>query len=169
MLLNTHGNIVEPGVHHVIAPDSTTFGVYDTMMYVKPQKRTFVLGGVASTGVLLAAAGAKGYRYGFPNASVVVCPPRLNRQAYLAGEALTEARELMNTDKSYFDILAKHSGKDREYLRDAMKHNGYLYVDQAIQWGFLDKVVQKGQQLSGESSSAAISAMAASRAPSGGG
>lgn len=56
LLLSTIGNQDVP-TGTTVASDRVSFAAYDTMMYIKPEKRTFVLGGVGSTGVLLAAAG----------------------------------------------------------------------------------------------------------------
>lgn len=164
VLLSTIGN-QEVSLGRTLASDYVSFAAYDTMMHIRPEKRTFVLGGVSSTGTLLAVAGAKGHRYGFPEASLIISPPRVNRTAYEASDALSETREQMNKDREYFDIIAQHSGRDRELLRRAFRWNGYFYTDQAIQWGFLDKVVKKGARLGG----ASLSRETAPRGPRRGG
>lgn len=81
----------------------------------------------------------------------MVSPPRINRTPFEASDALTAARELMKTDKEYFEILATHSGRDREELRTAFRHNGWLHVDEAIQWGILDKIAKRGENIGGMS------------------
>src|SRR3989338_4766243 len=62
--INTPGGSVTAGL-----------AIYDTMQFVKPAVATYCVGQASSMGALLLCAGAKGKRYGLPNARIMIHKP----------------------------------------------------------------------------------------------
>jgi len=50
-------------------------GIYDTMMYIKPDVSTWCIGQACSMGSVLLAAGAKGKRHALPHSRIMIHQP----------------------------------------------------------------------------------------------
>lgn len=50
-------------------------GIYDTMMYIKPDVSTWCIGQACSMGSILLAAGAKGNRHALPHSRIMIHQP----------------------------------------------------------------------------------------------
>ena len=64
LFINSPGGVVTAGM-----------SIYDTMQFVKPDIKTYVMGQACSMGSLLAQAGAEGKRYMLPNARHMIHQP----------------------------------------------------------------------------------------------
>ena len=64
LFINSPGGVVTAGM-----------SIYDTMQFIKPAVKTYVMGQACSMGSLLAQAGAEGKRYMLPNARHMIHQP----------------------------------------------------------------------------------------------
>ena len=47
------------------------------------------------------------------------------------------------TKKRLNDLYVKHCGKDLKTVEDAMERDNYMNPDQALEFGLIDKIVEK--------------------------
>src|SRR3989344_5484617 len=117
LYINSPGGMVTAGL-----------AVYDTMQYIKAPITTICLGMAMSFGALLLAAGTKGKRYCLPNARIMIHQPLIYGEG-ISGQVTDiaiEAKELENTKKRLTEILAKHTGKPIDKVREDCERHYYL-------------------------------------------
>lgn len=122
---------------------SAGLGIYDIMQFVKCDVATICIGLAASMGSLLLAAGAKGKRYVLPHARVMIHQPHI--MGGLSGQASDieiHAREMINTKKRLTEIYAIHTGKDYDFLSNAMDRDYFMSAEDAREFGLVDEVVK---------------------------
>lgn len=122
---------------------SAGLGIYDIMQFVKCDVATICIGLAASMGSLLLAAGTKGKRYVLPHARVMIHQPHI--MGGLSGQASDieiHAREMINTKKRLTEIYATHTGKDYDFLNNAMDRDYFLSAEEAKEFGLVDEVVK---------------------------
>jgi ATP-dependent Clp protease protease subunit len=125
--------------------------IYDTMQHLKCPVSTLVVGHAMSFGLVLLAAGTKGMRYAMPHARIMMHQPLIHGGG-ISGQATDieiEAREMVYHKNSLAQILADHTGKSLEQILKDGERNAYFSAKEAMEYGFVDKVVEKtGKQIS---------------------
>lgn len=119
--------------------------IYDTMQHLKCPVSTLVVGHAMSFGLVLLAAGTPGMRYAMPHARIMMHQP-LIMGGGISGQATDieiEAREMVYHKRSLAEILAKHTGKTVEQILADGERNSYYSAQEALEYGFVDKVVKK--------------------------
>jgi ATP-dependent Clp protease protease subunit len=94
-------------------------------------------------GSLLLAAGAPGKRFVLPHARVMIHQPHI--MGGLSGQASDieiHAREMINTKKRLTEIYVAHTGKDYEFLNNAMDRDYFMSADESKEFGLVDHVVK---------------------------
>jgi ATP-dependent Clp protease protease subunit len=122
---------------------SAGLAIYDIMQFVKCDVATFCIGMAASMGSLLLAAGAKGKRYVLPHARVMIHQPHI--MGGLSGQASDieiHAREMINSKRRLTEIYATHTGKDYDFLNNAMDRDYFLSAEESKDFGLVDEVVK---------------------------
>ncbi len=117
--------------------------IYDIMQFVKCDVATVCIGLAASMGSLLLAAGTKGKRSVLPHARVMIHQPHI--MGGLSGQASDieiHAREMISSKKRLTEIYAAHTGKDYDFLNNAMDRDYFLSADEAKDFGIVDEVVK---------------------------
>lgn len=118
-------------------------GIYDIMQFVKCDVATTCIGLAASMGSLLLAAGTNGKRYVLPHARVMIHQPHI--MGGLSGQASDieiHAREMINTKKRLTEIYASHTGKDYDFLSNAMDRDYFMSAEESKDFGLVDHVVK---------------------------
>lgn len=130
---------------------SAGLGIYDIMQFVKCDVATICIGLAASMGSLLLAAGTKGKRYILPHARTMIHQPHI--MGGLSGQASDieiHAREMINTKKRLTEIYANHTGKDYDFLSNAMDRDYFLSAEEARDFGLVDEVVKVRKRVAGK-------------------
>jgi len=116
--------------------------IYDTMMYIRPDVQTFVVGQAASAAALLLGAGAAGKRYALPNARILIHQPALAGGDYgQASDIEIQANEVFRMRTWLEDTIAKHTGRSPEQVRDDIERDKILSADAAKEYGLIDQVL----------------------------
>lgn len=131
MYVNSPGGVVTSGL-----------AIYDTMQYVRCPVSTMCLGQAASMGAVLLAAGEKGKRYGLPHARMMIHQP-LGGARGQATDIEIQAREIKKMKETLTDILADHTGRQRDELAKDIERDFYLSAGQAKEYGLIDEVLVK--------------------------
>ena len=123
---------------------SDMFAIYDLMRVVREttEIRTFGFGKVMSAGVLLLAAGTKGYRKIGKNCRVMIHSANSSYYGSVnsAGAQIQEVQQLQNM---LVDALLKETTMDKQKLDEIMNSgiNRYLSAEEALKLGIADIIV----------------------------
>ena len=121
---------------------SAGFAIYDTMQYIKCDVSTICMGMAASMGAFLLSSGAKGKRICLPNAEVMIHQP-LGRTEGQATEIEIAANHILQTKKKLNSIMAENCGRTIEELTQATDRDNWLTAQEALEFGLVDKVIDK--------------------------
>ena len=131
MYINSPGGVVTSGL-----------AIYDTMQFVRPAVSTLCIGQAASMGSLLLAAGNKDMRFALPNARIMLHQPSGGFQGQ-ATDIMLHAQEILNLKKRLNEIYVKHTGQPLKKIEDALERDYFLTGQMAVEWGVVDKVIEK--------------------------
>jgi ATP-dependent Clp protease protease subunit len=131
MYINSPGGVVTSGL-----------AIYDTMQFVRPAVSTLCIGQAASMGSLLLAAGNKDMRFALPNARIMLHQPSGGFQGQ-ATDIMLHAQEILNLKKRLNEIYVRHTGQSLKKIEDALERDYFLTAEMAVEWGVVDKVIEK--------------------------
>jgi ATP-dependent Clp protease protease subunit len=123
-------------------------GIYDTMQYLSAPVATMCVGIAASMGALLLAAGADGKRSALPNSRIMIHQPSTGAQG-TAADIEIQAKEILYARARLNQILANHTGQDVEQIADDVDRDRFMSPDEALEYGIIDTVVTKRQDVVG--------------------
>ena len=118
------------------------FAIYDVMQYIKSDVSTYCLGMAASFGAFLLAAGAPGKRYSLPHSRIMIHQPHGGARGQ-ASDIEIQAREILYLKDRINALLANHTGRSVEQIRKDTDRDNYLSAKEALEYGLIDKVVEK--------------------------
>lgn len=127
--------------------ETEAYAILDTMRYVRPDMHTVCVGKAWGNAAMLLASGKKGERHSLPHASIMTCPPRLNRTQDCATNIMIKANEIDNNTNTYIDFLTEFTGKEREEIDTLVGRTKWWTPEKAMDYGLIDKVVDKGLQM----------------------
>ncbi len=111
MYINSPGGSVYAGL-----------AIYDTMQIIPNPISTVAVGVAASFGTVILTAGTKGRRYALLNATIHMHQPLGGAQGQ-ASDIVIQAEEIMRLKSDLLDILAKHTGQDKETIEQFREQN----------------------------------------------
>uniref|UniRef100_A0A7S0MTB3 ATP-dependent Clp protease proteolytic subunit n=1 Tax=Pyramimonas obovata TaxID=1411642 RepID=A0A7S0MTB3_9CHLO len=120
--------------------DTEAFAIYDTMNYVKPPIHTLCVGNAWGEAALLLSSGEKGYRASLPSATLMLKQP-ISQFRGQASDIEIQRKEIRNTKRQTFEILARNCDKEIEDLERDVNRPLYLPPYQAVEYGLIDKVL----------------------------
>jgi ATP-dependent Clp protease protease subunit len=141
MYINSPGGVVTSGL-----------AMYDTMQFIKPPVATLCVGQAMSAGSLLLTAGEKGMRFCTPNSSIMVHQPSGGYQGQ-ATDIMIHAQWTEALKRRLNEIYVKHTGQDYDTIHNAMERDRFMTVDQALEFGLIDKVITSRDAMDAAASS----------------
>jgi len=121
---------------------SAGLAIYDTMKYIKPDVATICVGLAASMGAILLAGGAAGKRTSLPNSQIMIHQPWGGFQGQ-AADIEIQAREMMKTKSTLYNILAEHTGKSVDEITKDCDRDHFLTATEAKEYGLIDNILEK--------------------------
>jgi len=118
--------------------------IYDVMNMISSPVSTICMGHAASMGSIILSAGAKGSRYIFPTAEVMIHQPSIG--GYFQSTAVEieiEAKQIMKIKKLSAEILAKNCGQSYEKIMKDFDRDYWMNANEAVAYGIVDKVIDK--------------------------
>jgi len=116
--------------------------IYDTMQFIKPDVSTMCIGQAASMGALLLAGGAAGKRYCLPHSSMMIHQPLGGFQGQ-ATDIEIHANEILKVRERLNSVLAAHTGKPIEQVRQDTDRDFFMDGDEAVKYGLIDSVLSE--------------------------
>ena len=116
--------------------------IYDTMQYIKPEVQTICAGIAMSMGALLLAGGAPGKRMALPNAKILIHQVSSSFQGQ-ATDIEIHAKEIIDVRRRLDEIIAKHTGKDLEKVRQDTERDYFMSAQEAKEYNLIDSILEK--------------------------
>lgn len=138
MYINSPGGVVNAGL-----------AIYDVMQYVRCDVSTVCVGMCASMAAVLLASGAAGKRYILPHSRVMLHQPHGGVRGQATDIEIT-TREMLKMKEMNNNILSHHTGKDSETIKRDLERDFYMGAQEAIDYGVVDKVVERHVVKKGE-------------------
>ena len=129
---------------------TSLFAIYDTMMYIKPDVATTVMGQAASAAAVLLAAGAHDKRYALPNSRVLIHQPHGGAEGQSVDIEI-QAREISYMRRRIDEILAEHTGQTLEKVSKDTDRDFIMRPDEATAYGIVDSIITRRQPLAAAS------------------
>jgi ATP-dependent Clp protease protease subunit len=115
--------------------------IYDTMQYVRAPVATVCIGLAASMAAWILAAGTKGMRRALPNSRIMIHQP-ISGVRGQASDIEIHAREIIFLRKRMNEILAHHTGRPEEAIKEDTERDRYMTAEQGVEYGIVDSVIQ---------------------------
>lgn len=133
LFINSPGGVVTAGM-----------SIYDTMQFIKPDVKTYVMGQACSMGSLLAQAGAAGKRYMLPNARHMIHQPSGGARGQ-ATDMQIQVEEILKMKKELTQIYVKHNSKGKTFdqLAADMERDKFMSPTEALEYGLIDQIIEK--------------------------
>ncbi|MCM8756494.1 MAG: ATP-dependent Clp protease proteolytic subunit [Candidatus Omnitrophica bacterium] len=129
LYINTPGGAITAGL-----------AIYDTIQFVKCDVATYCVGQAASLGALLLCAGTKGKRFALPNSRIMIHQPWGGVQGS-AEDISRQTKEILRLREKVNEILAYHTGKSIEKIREDTDRDFFMSAIEAKEYGIVDEVV----------------------------
>jgi ATP-dependent Clp protease protease subunit len=118
--------------------------IFDTMKLISSPITVVVTGMAASMGSILLCGAAKGKRYVYPHARVLIHQPLISgRMIGPASDINIQAKEMEKLRAELNQILATSSGQPLENINRDTDRDFYLNAQEAIAYGLADQIVEK--------------------------
>ena len=118
---------------------SAGLAIYDTMQHVRPNIATICIGSCASMAAVLLAAGTKGKRYALPHSRIMLHQPSGAATGQSTDIQIT-AKEIVRTKDTLTEIVAKHTGKSIDEVREKTDRDFYMGPEEAKAFGVIDEI-----------------------------
>ncbi len=118
------------------------FAIYDTMQFIRPDVNTICFGQAASAAAVLLSAGTAGKRMALPNARVLLHQPYTGAQGQVSDLEIA-ANEIERLRDQLEDILARHSGQEKQKVRDDTERDFVMTAAEAKAYGVIDEVIEQ--------------------------
>ena len=115
--------------------------IYDTMQFIRPEIQTVCLGQAASAAAVLLTAGTKGKRFALPNSRILIHQP-YSEGGGQGSDIEIQAREILRMRALLESLLARHSGRSEEQVRQDIERDKILTAADAVEYGLVDEVIQ---------------------------
>lgn len=118
---------------------SAGLAIYDTMQHVRPNIATICIGSCASMAAVLLAAGTKDKRYALPHSRIMLHQPSGAATGQSTDIQIT-AKEIVRTKDTLAEIVAKHTGKAIDEVREKTDRDFYMSPEEAKAFGVIDEI-----------------------------
>ena len=128
--INSPGGVISSGL-----------AIYDAMNAIKSDVVTVCCGQAASMGAVLLTSGAKGKRYAWPNARIMIHQPLIHGEIVApASDIQIQAEEMLRIRNITGKILAETTGHTQEEIDKDKERDKFMSAEEAKSYGLIDKV-----------------------------
>lgn len=128
-IINSPGGYVTSGM-----------AIYDVMKSLKSPVSTVCMGFAASMGSLLLSAGAKGKRYIYTHAKVMIHQPSGGAQGQ-SSDIEIQAREILKTKEIGARILSENCGQPIERIMKDFDRDYWMNAEESVAFGIVDQKI----------------------------
>ena len=128
--------------------------IYDTMQYIPCDVSTVCMGLAASMGQFLLCAGTPGKRYALPHSRILMHQPSAQFQGQAADIAI-HAEQIIYTKRMMAERIAFHTGQPVDRIEADSDRDRWFTAEEALDYGFIDQVIARAAEVSGQPTPAA--------------
>lgn len=122
--------------------------IIDTMDFINSEVSTNVVGLAASMAAVIASSGVKGKRYILPHSRFMIHQPLSGGNGFKQATDLEiQVKEVNNLKKELYEILSRNSGRSFEEIEKMSDRDNWLTAQEAIDYGFMDEIIQKKKNI----------------------
>jgi ATP-dependent Clp protease, protease subunit len=114
--------------------------IYDTMQFIRAEIQTYCMGQAASAAAVILGAGTKGKRFALEHSRVLLHQP-YSEGGGQGSDIEIQAREILRMRKLLEEMLARHTGRDEELIRNDIERDKILTASEALEYGLIDEVI----------------------------
>ena len=114
--------------------------IYDTMRFVKPDIQTICMGQAASAAAVLLAAGTPGKRFALKHSRILIHQP-YSEGGGQGSDIEIQANEILRMRTLLEQMLAEHSGRTEDQVRQDIERDKILTAAEAKEYGIIDEVI----------------------------
>ena len=123
--------------------------IYDTMQLIEPDVATIAVGMAASMGQFLLSSGTPGKRFITSHARVLMHQPS-GGVGGTATDVRINAELIMDMKKTLAELTAQQTGHTVEEIYRDNEYDHWFTAQQALEYGFVDKIVTTPASMRGE-------------------
>jgi ATP-dependent Clp protease protease subunit len=116
--------------------------IYDTMRYIKPDISTICVGMAASMAAILLAGGTEGKRSALPHSKIMIHQPWVGGLQGQTTDIEIQAKEMLKTRDTLYQILVKHTGKSIEQITKDCDRDYFMTSEEAKTYKLIDNVLE---------------------------
>ena len=117
--------------------------IYDAMQYVRPDVATLAFGTAASAASFILTGGTPGKRFALPHTKILLHQPWASGIQGQVSDLEITAKQMVKTKEEMLKIYSKTTGKTIAKLRKDMDRDFWLTPEEAVEYGLIDKVMEK--------------------------
>ena len=121
--------------------------IYDMIKFIKPQVNVVGTGWVASAATNIYLAAKKENRYSLPNTRYLVHQPSGGSQGD-ATDIKIQMEQILKTKQRINKIISEETGRPLEQVEKDTDRDYWMSVDEAIEYGIVNKVVSSISEMS---------------------
>ncbi len=130
LFINSPGGVISSGL-----------ALLDCMNSIESDVATVCAGQAASMGAVLLCAGAKGKRYAWPNARIMIHQPLIHGEMVApASDLQIQAEEMLRIRKLLNKIIGDSCGKSEEAIEKDTDRDNFMSANEAVSYGLVDAV-----------------------------
>ncbi|HOO56464.1 MAG TPA: ATP-dependent Clp protease proteolytic subunit [bacterium] len=118
-----------------------TLAIYDVMRIVTNPVATYCIGTALSAAAVLLASGDKGKRYATPHSRILLHQVWRSSLGGRTEDVKVAARLQESLEHSLIDILAEHTGQDKDKIKKDMTFDFWLTAQEALEYGIIDEII----------------------------
>jgi len=130
LFINSPGGVISSGL-----------AIFDCMQSIESDVVTVCSGQAASMGAVLLCAGAKGKRYAWPNARIMIHQPLIHGEMVApASDLQIQAEEMLRIRKVLNKIIGDACGKSEDVIEKDTDRDNFMNAEEAAAYGLVDAV-----------------------------
>jgi ATP-dependent Clp protease protease subunit len=129
LYINSHGGSVDD-----------TMAIYDTITFIGSPVSTYCIGRAQSGAAVILAAGQKGQRHALPHAKIMLHQP-WGGVTGQAADIQIQAEEILKAKQMIIDVMAKHTGMDKNKIKEETERDKYMSAEESKSYGIIDDVL----------------------------
>ncbi len=114
--------------------------IHDVIRLVPNDVSTLAMGLACSAGQFLLSAGTPGKRFALPHARILMHQGSAGIGG-TAGDIEIQADDLRHTRDTVLGLISSHTGQPLETIERDSRHDRWFTAEQALDYGFVDRVV----------------------------
>ncbi len=130
MYINCPGGMVTAG-----------YAIYDLMQAISAPVYTYCMGLAASMASVLLSGGAKGHRYIYPAAEVMIHQPNMGGFRGNSADIEINAKQVMKTKELTAAILAANCGQSKAKVLKDFDRDYWMNAEESLAYGIVDAII----------------------------